>query len=103
MFDEFADPITTTASRADGDGPQGGLTVGGREAEVAAIGHPDVGELLFGVFTQVLPFVEAQGGLAQQGERAFAAAQGVDVAGRLADLGATAMVPTASSCPSWPT
>ena len=45
MFDELALPITTMASASCGDGLQRGLTVGGREAEVAAGRGPQFGEL----------------------------------------------------------
>ena len=59
--------MTTTASATPGHGLEGGLAVGGGEAQVAAVGHPQVGEALPGPVDDAGPLVVAEGGLGQQG------------------------------------
>ena len=93
-----------------GDGLQGRLAVGGGEAQVAAPGHPQVGEPLPGGLEHVAPVVVAEGGLGQQGHRRAvggraraSASTSSSRSSRRTDSGATAMVPTASSWPAWPT
>ena len=57
-----------------------GLAVGGGEAQVAPVGHPEVGEPAPGRLHEASPLVVAQRGLGQQGDRG---ALGLEVAERV--------------------
>ena len=55
VLDEFSEPMTTTASTWPGQGLEGGLPVGGGEAQVAPVGHPQIGEPLPGPVDDARP------------------------------------------------
>ena len=63
-----------------GDRLQGRLAVGGGEAEVAAVGHPEIGEAAAGRLHQAAPLVVAERRLGEEGDRG---AIGVEVVERL--------------------
>ncbi len=90
--------------------PQRGLAVGGGEAQVAAPGQPQVGEPLAAAasmsprhssWLRVVWASRATG--VSPASRSPSASRSASVSIRRTASGATAMVPTASSWPAWPT
>ena len=68
VLEEFSEPMTTTASHRPARALQRGLPVGRGEAEVAPVGHPEVGEACAGPVHDPGPLVVAQRGLGQEGD-----------------------------------
>ena len=66
VFDEFALPITTTASASAAIAVERGLAVRRGEAEVVAGRRPQLGELLAGALHDALPVVEGERRLREQ-------------------------------------
>ena len=64
---------------ARGDLEQGGLSVGGREAQVAAAGHPGLGKPLAGGLGHVGPVAVRQGCLGEQCNRGLQCRKGLDL------------------------
>ena len=110
VFDEFALPITTTASARCAMSVERVLAVGGREAEVVAGRGPHVGEAFPGALDDARPIRSARASSARAPRPRLGSTTVAAAASRSAsrstswiDSGATASVPTASSWPAWPT
>ena len=107
MLEELAEPITTTASQRRGDLQSADWRLVVAKQRSLRPGSHSAGEALAGGVEHVRPVAVAEGGLGQQRHRLVDGGRdGVDVGRRSTRWmasGATAMVPTASSWPSWPT